>query len=234
MKKLWFFALFLLLLALPDCSMAKSPSVESKFKQSFPDISFESINRTSIKGVYEVYTGNQLYYYSPDANVLIYGQIVSKDGISLTRESYLKKIASKMAKIPLDSAALKIGSGKTVIVEFLDPDCYHCRQSYKFFANRNDVTIYVFFYPLSEISDKKIRYILCSSDRLKAYEEVMTDKFDNDEQLNICTDAKVEEILKSHKNLATQRGIRATPFFYIKGQAIEGFDTASFKKLLKD
>ncbi len=122
MKRSSIFVL-LFLLILPGCSVAKSPSVENKFKKSFPDRSFESIGPTSIKGLYEVYTGNQLYYYSPDADVLIYGQIITKDGVSLTRESYLKKMAPKMAKIPLDSAALKIGSGKTVIVEFLDPDC---------------------------------------------------------------------------------------------------------------
>ncbi len=233
MKRLWFFVLFLLL-TMPGCSMAKSPSVENKFKQSFPDRAYESINPTQIKGLYEVYTGNQLYYYSPDANVLIYGQIVSKDGVSLTRESYLKRMAPKMAKIPLDSAALKIGSGKNVIVEFLDPDCHYCRQSYQFFSRRNDVTMYIFFYPLSQLSEKKIQHILCSSDRLKTYEEVMSGKFDNNAQLNTCEDAKVEEILKAHKKLAAQIGIRSTPFFYVKGQAIDGFDPAAFEKLLKD
>ncbi|MEN6622270.1 MAG: DsbC family protein [Smithella sp.] len=233
MKRLCIFILFLIL-TLPGCSAAKGPSVENKFKQSFPDRSFESISPTPIKGVYEVYTGNQLFYYAPDANVLIYGQIVTKDGVSLTRESYFKKMAPKMAKIPLDSAALKIGNGKNVIVEFLDPDCYHCRQSYQFFSRRNDVTLYVFFYPLSQVSEKKIQHILCSSDRLKAYEEVMAGKVDNNAKLNICSDAKVEEILKAHKKLAGQIGIRATPFFYVKGQVIEGFDPAQFEKLLKD
>lgn len=233
MKKLLISILFLLL-TLPGCSMAKSSSVESKFKQTFPDRSYESISPTSIKGLYEVYTGNQLYYYSPDANVLVYGQIVSKDGVSLTRESYLKKMAPKMAKIPLDSAAFKIGSGKNVIIEILDPDCYYCRQSYQFFSRRNDVTMYIFFYPLSQSSEKKIRHILCSPDRLKAYEETMSGKFDNNAQLNLCSDAKVEEIIKAHKKMAAQIGIRSTPFFYLKGQVMEGFDPAQFEKLLKD
>lgn len=202
------------------------------FKKNFPDRNFESITPTPVKGVYEVYTGNQLFYYAPEANVLIYGNMVSKEGISLTRESYLKKMAPKMAHLPLDSA-LKIGEGKNAVVEFLDPDCFHCRESFKFFSRRKDVTIYVFFYPLSQISEKKIRHILCSGNQSKAYEEAMTGKLDNNAQLNACTNTKVEEIIKTHKKLAAQIGIRSTPFFYLKGQAIDGFEASAMEKLLK-
>ena len=231
MKRLCIFVLFLLLI-LPACVAAKNYSPEEIFKKNFPDRSFESITPTPIAGVYEVYTGNQLFYYAPKANVLIYGNIVSREGISLTRESYLKKMAPKMAKLPLGSA-LKIGNGKNIIVEFLDPDCFHCRESYKFFSHRKDVTIYVFFYPLSQLSEKKIRHILCSANKLKTYEEVMTGKFDNNAQLNACTDPKAEEIIKTHKKLAAQIGIRSTPFFYFKGQAIDGFEAPVFEQLLK-
>ncbi len=232
MKRSSILALFFFLF-LPACVAAKNSSPEEMFKKSFPDRSFESITATSIKGIYEVYTGKQLYYYAPEADVLIYGNIITKEGISLSRESYLKKMTSKMAKLPLDSA-LKIGEGKNVIVEFLDPDCFYCRESYKFLSPRKDVTVYLFFYPLSQLSEKKIQHILCSSDRIKTYEEVMKGKFDNNEQLDVCKDAKAEEIIKTHKKLAAQIGISSTPFFYIKGQAIGGFEAPVFEQLLKD
>jgi thiol:disulfide interchange protein DsbC len=230
-KRLCVFVL-LLLLILPACGAAKNPSPAEMFKKNFPDRSFESITPSPIAGVYEVYTGNQLFYYAPKSNVLIYGNIVSKEGISLTRGSYLKKMAPKMAKLPFDSA-LKIGNGKNVVVEFLDPDCFHCRESYKFFSQRKDVTIYAFFYPLSQLAEKKIRHILCSANKLKTYEEVMTGKFDNNAQLNACTDTKVEGIIKTHKKLAAQIGIQSTPFFYLKGQAVDGFEATVLEKLLK-
>jgi len=230
-KRLCGFVLFLLLI-LPACVAAENSSPEEMFKKNFPDRSFESITPTSIAGVYEVYTGNQLYYYVPKSNVLIYGNIVSKEGISLTRESYLKKMAPKMAKLPLDNA-LKIGNGKNIIIEFLDPDCFHCRESYKFFSQRKDATIYVFFYPLSQRSESKIRHIFCSADKLKTYKEAMTGKFDNNAQLNACKDAKAEEIIKTHKKLAAQIGIRSTPFFYFKGQAVDGFEAPVWEQLLK-
>jgi thiol:disulfide interchange protein DsbC len=225
--------LLLLVLILPACVAALKSSPEEMFKKSFPDRSFESITPTSISGVYEVYTGNQLYYYAPEANILIYGSIVSQAGISLTRESYLKKMAPKMARLPLDSA-LKVGEGRNIIVEFMDPDCFHCREAYKFFSQRKDVTIYVFFYPLSQISERKIRHILCAADQLRAYNEVMSGAFDNKANLNVCTDKKTEEVLKIHKKLAVQIGIRSTPLFYLKDQVIDGFEAPALEQLLKN
>jgi thiol:disulfide interchange protein DsbC len=138
-----------------------------------------------------------------------------------------------MASLSLDSA-LKIGKGKITVIEFMDPDCYHCRQAYKFFSQRQDVTIYVFFFPLSQVSERKIRHILCAKDKLKMYEDVMIGKFDNNAPLNICTDKEVDETVKTHMRLASQIGIRATPLFYIKGHVVDGFEASAIEKLLKD
>jgi len=217
----------------PLCVFAKDMPVAEKFKQSFPKNNFESITPTTIKGVYEVYTGNQIYYYMPKDDVILYGSIVSKDGINITRESNSKKMAQKMAKMPLDSA-LKIGNGKTTVVEFMDPNCYHCRQAYKFFSQRQDVTLYVLFFPLSKESGDKIKYILCSKDVLKTYDDVMNGKLDNNAPLPACTDKKVDETVKTHMRLASQIGVNGTPLFYIKGQVVNGFELPAIEKLLKD
>ncbi|MEQ8203984.1 MAG: DsbC family protein [Smithellaceae bacterium] len=231
MKRLCLFVLFVFLV-LPAFVAAKSLSPEETFKKNFPDRTFESIMPTPIAGLYEVYTGNQLFYYAPKANLLIYGNIVTKDGFSITRESYLKKMAPKMAKLPLENA-LKIGNGKNSVVEFLDPDCFHCRESYKYFTRRKDVTTYVFFYPLSLRSEKKIRHILCSANKAKTFDDVMTGKLDNNAKLNVCKDAQVDVTIKTYKRLAAQIGIRSVPFFYVKGQAVDGFEAAVFEQLLR-
>jgi thiol:disulfide interchange protein DsbC len=231
-KKLTAIFLFIIFI-FPACAFAKSSPVEEQFRKSFPKNNFESITPTAVKGVYEVYTGNQLYYYLSKDDIILYGTMVSKNGVNITRESYLKKTAQKMAKLPLDGA-LKIGNGKTAIVEFMDPNCYHCRQAYKFFSQRQDVTLYVFFFPLSKESADKIIHILCSKDVLKTYDDVMNGKLDNNAQLSICTDKKVDETVKMHMQFASQVGVRGTPLFYIKGQVVDGFDFPAIEKLLKD
>jgi len=217
----------------PVCLAADTSTPEEIFKKNYPDKNMESFTPTPIKGVYEVYTGNQLFYYAPEANLLIYGNIVTREGISLTQESLLKKLAPKMAKLPLENA-LKIGNGKNIIVEIIDPDCFHCRESYKFFSRRKDVTIYAFFYPLSQDSEKKIRHILCSSDTIKAYHDAMSGALDNNTKLNVCNDKKVEETIKFYKKQAAQIGIRAAPIFYVKGQVIPGFQAPVFEQILKN
>jgi len=138
-----------------------------------------------------------------------------------------------MAKLQTDSA-LKIGNGKTTVVEFMDPNCYHCRQAYKFFSQRQDVTLYVFFFPLSKESANKIKYTLCSKNVLKTYDDVMNGKFDNNAALPVCTDKKVDETVKTHMQLISQIGARGTPLFYIKGQVVDGFDLPAIERLLKD
>ncbi len=239
MKKLTA-TLILILFLFPTFASAKnlspknvSQGVAEQFRKSFPKNNFESITPTDIKGVYEVYNGNQIYYYMPKDDVILYGSIVNKNGVNITRESFSKKMAQKLAKLPLDGA-LKIGNGKTAVVEFMDPNCYHCRQAYKFFSQRQDVTLNVFFFPLSKESADKIKHILCSKDVVKAYDDAVTGKLDNKASLNICTDKKVDDTVKTHRELASQIGVRGTPLFYIKGQIVEGFDQAAIEKLLKD
>jgi thiol:disulfide interchange protein DsbC len=228
--------LLCVLFLFPICVFAKKViSVVSpieKFKKSFPKNNFESITPTAINGVYEVYTGNQIYYYMPKDDVIIYGPLISKDGVNITRESSLKKMAQKMVSLPLDSA-LKIGNGKTIVVEFIDPNCHFCRESYKFFTQHKDVTIYAFFFPLSKESADKTKYILCSKDVAKAYDDALSGKLDNT-QLAACTDKKVDETVKTHMKFASQIGLRGTPLFYIKGQVVDGFDPPVIEKLLKD
>lgn len=206
-------------------------TIEDQFKKSFPSNAFESITPTVIDGIYEVYAGNQLYYYMPKDDILIYGSLVSKNGINITRESFLEKMSARMAKLPLEGA-LKIGSGKTRVVEFIDVNCYYCRESHKFFSKRKDTTSYVFFFPLSKDSHDKIKHILCSKDPVKTYGDVMSGKLDNAADLRICPDAKVEETIRSHVQLATDVGLQGTPLFYIKGRVIDGFDLPEIEKLL--
>jgi len=65
-------AVFLLILFIfPVWAFAKNSPIEEQFKKSFPKNNFESITPTAVKGVYEVYTGNQLYYYLPKDDVIL-------------------------------------------------------------------------------------------------------------------------------------------------------------------
>lgn len=219
-------------LILPACSWAQKASPEEQYKKSFGRYPYETFTKTSVPGVYEVYNGQQIYYYLPDGDVILVGPMITKDGKNLTQESQSKKMAAKMADLPLDQA-LKIGSGKTKVVEFIDPNCHYCKLSFGFFNPRKkDLTMYVFFHPLSDDSKKKIQHILCEKDREKAYEDVLGGKLPADAKLNLCSDKTVETMMANHQQVSAKAGIRGTPLFYVKGQVVPGFDQPALEKLL--
>ena len=232
MKKLWLAGALILLFS--GCPPAHKTSPEEQFKKSFPQHSYETMKQTSARGVYEVYNGSQIYYYLPDGDMLFVGSMISKDGTNLTQESTGKKMTSKMAGLSLDKA-LKIGEGKTSVVEFIDPNCHYCRQSHAFFAGRKkEVTLYVFFYPLSRDAEDKIRHIFCAADKAEEYGKVLSGKLDGKDQLNLCTDRNAEDRIKAHREASAKIGVRATPMFFIKGRLVTGFDRPVIETLLKD
>ncbi|HQK99219.1 MAG TPA: DsbC family protein [Smithellaceae bacterium] len=224
----------LMAMLFPGCSSAEKLSPEAQFKQSFPDKTYETFKATSVPGVYELYNGRQIFYYLPSADVVLYGSLVTKDGVNLTRESHLQKMTPKFASLPLDQA-LKVGNGKKIVVEFTDPNCPYCRQGFEFFNKiKEDVTLYIFLVPLSADSERKIRHILCSSDRVRAYEEVFSGKFDSGSGLNACKDPKVGEQMRAHRDLAQHVGLRGTPLFYLRGKVVDGFDPPALQTLLEE
>jgi thiol:disulfide interchange protein DsbC len=164
----------------------KPVPVEEAFKKSFPNIQFDSIKPTDIKGIYEVVAGTNIGYFAPDPGYLILGEIRGKNGLSITaarREELMavqnEAVVAKVKDFPLDKA-IKIGEGKSKVIEFTDPDCPYCRKASEFFAKRTDVTRYVFFMPLPMHPDaeNKARYVICATDEAAPYEEAMTGKLD--------------------------------------------------------
>jgi len=235
-KKITTIVLFFILVGFSSVS-GFAQTLEESLKKAFPKLQFDSLSPSNIKGIYEVITPNGLLYYSPETENIIVGEIIKKDGSSLTQARYQevlsKAIKGKMQDIPFDKA-IKIGAGKHSIIEFTDPDCPYCRRASDFFSKRTDVTRYIFFYPLDahpQAKDKAL-YVLCAEDKAKAYEEAMTGKLD-DMKFKKCDDQQAQDVLKSYIELAGKLGVRGTPFFFIDGQtAVPGADIPKIEKLL--
>ena len=197
------------------------------FPQAMPDL--EGIYPTPIEGLYEVQTGRGLFYYFPDSGHLLVGQLIDKNSRNLTKESIDRKMADKLAKIPLDQA-IKIGDGKNTVIEFTDPDCPYCRKAYKFFANRDDITLYVFLYPLQihPQAEAKSRFILSSDDPAETYQKVLSGKYDDKPLPEFKNNGRLDDQVKVAKAV----GIRSTPTFWINGTFVQGANADMFRKLL--
>lgn len=129
--------------------------------------------------------------------------------------------------------AVKIGSGKIMVVEFTDPDCPFCRKAEAYFQKRTDVTRYIFFVPLKSHPDSKgkVQYILSAKDKAKAYREASSDGFDK-KKLSQTTPEGIK-LQKEHEEIARSNKMNATPTFVVYGRIVEGFDLKKLEPLLQ-
>ena len=211
---------------------------EVSLRAAFPTIDFDSISPSEIPGLYEVVAGQNIFYYYPAKDLILVGDLVGKDLKSRTAErksalaTQKSAHASQLVKdLPLDKA-VKIGDGKTVVIEFTDPDCPYCRKASEFFTKRTDVTRYVFFAPLAHpAAITKIEYILGADNKAAAYDAMMLGQ-------EIPASAKpatgaVKAVAQEHMVWAKKMGIQGTPTFFIKGEQVVGADTKKIEQLLK-
>jgi len=224
------FILCLLLIIAGAPVQAATP--EESFRKSFPNLRVESIRPAGVNGLYEVVSGNQVLYYAPGPEYLIYGPMITREGRNLTEERVLEIMERGLKEVPLEKA-LRIGAGPHQIIEITDPDCTFCRKASAFLSGRNDVTRHVFFFPLSihPNAEAKVRQIFCAEDRAKVYEETMAGKLD-DMKFTPCKTAAMEELLKAHKEIVARIGVTGTPLFLIDGQVVFGADIPRMEKLL--
>jgi thiol:disulfide interchange protein DsbC len=205
---------------------------EETFRKSFPNIRLDSITPTAVTGLYEIVSEGRVAYYAPGPEYLITGSLITREGKNLTEDRAGEIMARKLKEIPLEKA-LKIGTGSHRVIEITDPDCAYCRQASAFLNTRNDVTRHVFFFPLSmhPNAEAKVRFIFCSTDRARAYEEAMTGKLD-DMTFKPCDDATVTELVQAHREIGARVGITGTPLFLIDDQVIRGADIPQMEKIL--
>jgi len=95
-------------------------------------------------------------YMTKTGQTLITGNVMDKTGKPITK--HIDLAPNK------DLAAFTVGSGKTAVYVFTDPDCPYCEQFEKMFPKlKSDYKLYVYFFPLTQIhpnSKHKSGYIL--------------------------------------------------------------------------
>jgi len=166
-----------LLLALP--ALAGEAEIRQVIRTKFPNVRVDGIQPAPMPGLYEVrfqnQDGPQILYTDAQANFFIDGSLIeAKSGRNLTEERLQKLSAVEFNSLPLD-LALKVqrGNGKRVLAMFTDPYCPYCRRLEQALLQIDDITIYVFMYPVirPENADHS-RAVWCAPDRVKAWLEL--------------------------------------------------------------
>lgn len=220
---------FATLLLVSTAVRADEAAIRTELGKRFPNASVESIQKTPHLGLYEIVVDGQIVYADEDARYLIDGNIIEMTSMNnLTgarqreiEEQKLKKLAFPFEQLPLELAVKKVkGNGARKVAVFSDPDCPYCKRLENDLKKIDDVTIYLFLYPIEQLHPKApevARSIWCSSDRVKAWDDYML-KGTRPKAAGTC-DNPVDKIVA----FAQSKKINGTPtIFFADGKRVPG------------
>jgi thiol:disulfide interchange protein DsbC len=160
-----------------SCGVQANPdNIKKELAKRFPDLKTERITKTNYAGMYEVFTGTEIFYTDEKVSFVFAGNIIDTTSRNnLTQVRLNKLTAIKFDELPLDRAVKLVrGNGSRRMAIFEDPLCGYCK---KFEADLNsidNITAYIFIYPiLAEESRVKSNAIWCAKDKLVAWQDWM-------------------------------------------------------------
>jgi len=160
------------------CASAGEAEIRKNLKERIPQFpAIEEITKSPVPGLYEVrVNGFQIYYTDEQGNYLLEGNMIDvKARRNLTEERVQKLTEVAFDKLPMqDSIKIVRGNGKRKLAVFEDPNCGYCKRFEKDLKTVDNVTVYLFLYPvLGPDSTVKSRDIWCSKDKAKAWSDWM-------------------------------------------------------------
>ena len=157
-------------------ALAQEAQIRKALDSKLGDSRIESVLATPIPGVYEVRVqgrdGPRLYYVNAAGSHLFTGDLIElKSNRNLTDERMRKLTAVDFNALPLDQAVkIQRGGGKRLLAMFSDPYCPYCRRFEQALLQLDDITVYVFMYPVIRPDNADhSRAVWCSKDRVKAW-----------------------------------------------------------------
>jgi len=133
------------------------------------------VNKSPISGLYEVVTSDHIFYTDESGQYLIDGSMFDlKSRRNITDARARQLFAVDFNKLPFELAIKKVkGNGSRKMAYFSDPNCGFCKKLERELKNVNDVTLYLFLYPIFEGSAEKVQAVWCSPDKVKAWDNLM-------------------------------------------------------------
>ena len=216
-----------------EAKVAKDFSaIATALRKTYPEIPVDAVSKTDMDGIFEVLSDGHVFYYHQQSGSVITGEILrGTRNITAARRDEITAIMVRA--LPLEKA-VKTGAGKSIVIEFSDPDCPYCRQADAFLSKRDDITWYVFMFPLSMHKDaeKKSLKILCSANMSAEYRGAMEGKLDTAFSLPAGCEAKAAPILKESIAWGKKLGVMGTPALWVNGKRVNGADIATIQSLL--
>ncbi len=156
---------------------AQESDIRKALAERIPQMDkIDEVRPTPMKGLYEVRIGTDLFYTDAKGNYVIQGELIdTKARRNLTEDRIAKLTALDFSELPFkDAFTIVRGDGKRKVAVFEDPNCGYCKRFERDLQNVDNVTVYLFLYPiLSPDSAEKSRNIWCAKDKTAAWQDYM-------------------------------------------------------------
>ena len=150
--------------------------VKKELVKKYPDIVADRVTKAGYGDLYEVFSKGEIIYTDLKVSFLLLGTLVDATTRANVSEERMQKLtAINFSDLPINQAIKLVrGNGTRKIAIFEDPNCGYCKRFEQDINMLNDITAYIFPYPiLAQDSVDKSKAIWCSPDRLKAWQDTM-------------------------------------------------------------
>jgi len=202
----------LVLIAVACCAQAGEEDIRKSLAENLPDAKLGAITKLPYGGLYQVVVnGTNIIYTDEKGEVGLLGTLLElKSKTNLTQQEKDKLIVVDFSRLPFDKAIVRVkGKGTRKLAIFSDPECPYCQGLEKELESVNDVTIYTFLLPLTEIHPgalRKAELIWCAKDRARAWDDMLLRQHEPKGSNTEC-DTPIKEIAE----LASKNWITGTP-----------------------
>jgi thiol:disulfide interchange protein DsbC len=223
-----------MLLVGSSVASADEAAIRKAAQAKFPRANVQSVTKLPFLGLYELIVNGEIVYSDENFDYIIYeGNIIDvKNDRNFTEERKRKLAMIPFEDLPLDLAVKRVkGNGERKMAIFTDPDCPFCKRIEGDLAKVDNVTIYMFLFPIDSLHPKatdKAKRIWCSPDRIKAWDDYMQ------KGVAPTAAASCDNPVDKLVQFGTSHGINATPtLVFANGDRVPGaISAAQIEKLL--
>ncbi len=158
---------------------AQEAAIRKALAERVPQIQpIDEVSRTPMPGLWEVRVGTDIFYTDANGDYLVQGELLdTRQRRNITADRIAKLTAVDFATLPVkDAVTIVRGNGKRKLAVFEDPNCGYCKRFEKDLQNIDNVTVYLYLYPiLGNDSTEKSRNLWCAKDKARAWNDWMVE-----------------------------------------------------------
>jgi thiol:disulfide interchange protein DsbC len=182
-----------------------------QLKKANPATTFTSAQRSAIPGLWEVVMGQNIAYVDESGRYFLIGRLFDMQTKTDITAATKERIATRVewSSLPLNDA-IRFGTGSKRLAVFTDPDCPFCRQLEAEIEKLDDLSVYVFPYPITSLHPGAARTsqaIWCAPNKAAAWRDYLLRKV----QPPAAKEGCAADAIGRNVALAERLGISATP-----------------------